>query len=150
MLEERAVIVLLALLLSLPLAIGAYASVGHHSNPSKNVTASFGAAGDQGEQGEPEGGAARFHGTGEACPLPEGVTALSGDWTHGDYVSAWAHWAAEQKRQGLSTESAGASVRAAAQSDCGKPDTALSAGEQSNESPNSGKSGQAHSDKHKP
>ena len=155
MLEERGVIVVLALLLSLPLAIGAYASAGHSSNEPKKASTSVGAAkghSEQGEQGEQAGDTGRVHGTGETCPLPDGVAALSGNWTHGEYVSAWAHWAAEQKQQGLSTESAGASVRTAAQSDCGKPDTAASAGGQNGESPNPRKSADAHShkDEHKP
>lgn len=31
----------------------------------------------------------RFHGDGtHPCPMPDGVT-LDGNWTHGDYVSAW-------------------------------------------------------------
>lgn len=51
---------------------------------------------------------ARFHGDATTvCNTPDGVT-LSGDWTHGDYVSAW---------------SAGDPVakKAAAHSRCGKP-----------------------------
>ena len=152
MLEERGVIFVLALLLSLPLAIGAYASAGHRSNGPKKALTSLGAARGHSKQGEQVGDGGRLHGSSETCPLPEGVAALSGNWTHGDYVSAWAHWAAEQKQQGLSTEWAGASMRTAAQSDCGKRDIAASAVGQGGESPNPGKSAEAHShkDEHKP
>jgi hypothetical protein len=48
----------------------------------------------------------RFHTSG-ACPLPAGAK-LAGNWTHGDYVTAWAD-ADETK------------VRDAAHSSCGKP-----------------------------
>jgi hypothetical protein len=64
------------------------------------------------EPAEPEGEGvhggpnARFHNAG-ACPLPSGAK-LEGNWTHGDYVTAWAE-ADETK------------VRDAAHSPCGKP-----------------------------
>ena len=145
-------IVVLALLLSLPLAMGAYASAGHHSSGPKKGLASLGAAKGDSEQGERVGEGGRLHGSSETCPLPDGAPALSGNWTHGEFVRAWARWAAEQKQQHVSTESAGASVRTAAQSDCGKLDGAASAAAQSDESPHPGKSAEAHShkDEHKP
>ena len=143
-------IVVLALLLSLPLAMGAYASAGHHSSGPKKGLASL--VKGHSEQGERVGEGGRLHGSSETCPLPDGAPALSGNWTHGEFVRAWARWAAEQKQQHVSTESAGASVRTAAQSDCGKLDGAASAAAQSDESPHPGKSAEAHShkDEHKP
>jgi hypothetical protein len=53
------------------------------------------------------GSVQRFHES-ASCPLPNGVT-LPGNWTHGDYVSAWA---------GTGDPAA---VQAAAHSSCGKP-----------------------------
>ncbi len=51
----------------------------------------------------------RFHGDATtACPFPDGST-LTGNWTHGQYVAAWA-----------STKNA-AAVRSAAASSCGMP-----------------------------
>jgi hypothetical protein len=135
---RRGVVVLLAVLLSLSLAIGAYATVGRHSpNPKKASTA----AGDT---------TARFHGDAEtSCDLPAGVTALSANWNHGQYVSAWAKWAADQRQQGLSTTgSAGGSVATAAQSDCGKPLGSLSGQSVHGQSGKThGKSAEAHSHK---
>jgi hypothetical protein len=49
---------------------------------------------------------ARFHRDG-ACPLPAGVD-LKGNWTHGDYVTAW-------------DKADPTKVRDAAHSSCGKP-----------------------------
>jgi hypothetical protein len=49
----------------------------------------------------------RFHDAG-SCQLPNGVS-LPGNWTHGDYVSAWA------------ASGNPAAVQAAAHSSCGKP-----------------------------
>lgn len=49
------------------------------------------------------GTVARFH---EGCSAP---SALSGNWTHGDYVSAWARTGDAEK------------IQAAAHSRCGKP-----------------------------
>jgi hypothetical protein len=119
MLEERAVIVLLALLLSLPLAIGAYATVGHRS--ANQTSASLGASNSAGKHKSEAGTlSAPYLPGGTSCYLPDGGSALSADWTHGDYVSAWSHWAAEQTQQGVSAQSTGKYVKAAANSDCGE------------------------------
>ena len=71
---------------------------------TRNSAGSTGASVGAGQHG---GSVQRFHDS-ASCPLPNGVT-LSGNWTHGDYVSAWA--------------AAGnpAAVQAAAHSSCGKP-----------------------------
>jgi hypothetical protein len=124
MLEERAVIVLMALLLSLPLAIGAYASVKHRS---ADTSASLGASNSLGKhKGQAGNLSAPYPPGGTSCYLPDGGSALSADWTHGDYVSAWSHWAAQQTQGGLSTQAAGAYVKAAARSDCGEPSNSVS------------------------
>jgi hypothetical protein len=72
----------------------------------------------------------RFHGDGTtACALPDGTT-LTGNWTHGDYVSAWA---ATGDR---------AATRAAAHSPCGKRVKKAHSHGKSGES--HGKSGEPH------
>lgn len=58
------------------------------------------------DQGGHGGTVDRFH---EGCELPEGVAALEGNWTHGDYVSAYAK--GEDREAHV----------AAAHSPCGKP-----------------------------
>ena len=60
----------------------------------------------QGGEGVHGGPVERFHGPG--CDLPSGAD-LSGNWTHGDYVSAWASTGDAER------------VQAAAHSRCGKP-----------------------------
>jgi len=77
-------------------------------------------------QGEHGGSIERFH---EDCALPEGAEQLEGNWTHGDYVSVWAH---SDHSEPVST---------AAQSDCGKPLVAVG----DSEAQPHGKSGEAHS-----
>lgn len=57
-------------------------------------------------------GTERFHGDATTCALPEGTT-LSGDWSHGQFVSAWAASGDHDR------------TVAAAQSDCGKPSAAV-------------------------
>jgi hypothetical protein len=54
-----------------------------------------------------DGSVARVH---DGCAFPDSAEP-SGNWTHGDFVSAWAH-------------AMGGSVRDAAHSSCGKPITA--------------------------
>jgi hypothetical protein len=139
-LGRRGLVVAIVVLLSLFLALGAYASGGRHLGANKKASPSASASATQQEEEEPEAAeadaTAKFHGDGTtSCDLPDGVTALSENWTHGDYVSAWAKWASDQKQQGLSTEANGLSVRDAAHSPCGKPVTSLSS---------HGRSGQAH------
>jgi hypothetical protein len=56
----------------------------------------------------------RFHNAG-SCDLTA-VSALPGNWTHGDYVSA------------VAAESAAIQIREAAHSDCGKPMVAVGHG----------------------
>jgi hypothetical protein len=84
---------------------------------------------------EGEGTVRRFHDQG-LCVFPEGVTVPDGNWTHGDYVSAWA-----------ATGDPGAATTAA-HSPCGKPLQALHQGIGSSSSlPGAvthGKSGQPH------
>jgi hypothetical protein len=60
------------------------------------------------------GSVSRFH---DDCALPEGVATLEGNWTHGDYVSAWA----------TAPTSDNEAVQAAAHSDCGMPTTSVDA-----------------------
>jgi hypothetical protein len=74
-----------------------------HARAALGQTTEQPEAEDEGIHGGPT---PRFHDSG-ACPLPAGVE-LAGNWTHGDYVSAWAE-ADETK------------VRDAAHSPCGKP-----------------------------
>jgi len=50
---------------------------------------------------------ARYHGDATTCPAPSGAT-LAGNWTHGDFVSAWAKAGDRAK------------TLAASRSDCGK------------------------------
>ena len=98
MLQERAVIVLSALLLSLPLAIGAFASVGHRS--ANKTSASLGASKSPGKHKSEAGNlTAPYPPGGTSCDLPDGGSALTADWTHGDYVIAWSHWAGQQRQQ---------------------------------------------------
>ena len=58
------------------------------------------------ESGTHGGSVERTH---EGCQLPEGADALNGNWTHGDYVSAW------------SASGDAAAHQTAAHSACGKP-----------------------------
>jgi hypothetical protein len=60
------------------------------------------------------GSVSRFH---TDCALPEGVAALEGNWTHGDYVSAWA----------TAPKSDAEAVKAAAHGACGMPMTSVDA-----------------------
>ena len=76
-------------------------------------------------QGEHGGTIERFH---DDCALPEGAEQLEGNWTHGDYVSVWAH---SDHSEPVST---------AAQSDCGKPLTSVG----DSEAQPHGKSGESH------
>jgi hypothetical protein len=63
----------------------------------------------------PGGTVERFHGDNTTpCPLPDGVT-LTGNWTHGDYVSAWSNTGDSSK------------TRDAAKSPCGLPQKAADA-----------------------
>jgi hypothetical protein len=78
--------------------------------PSPSVSPSPDAA----EHDATEHDVARFHGDATACPQPDGA-ALEGNWTHGDYVSAWAKTGDHAKTQ------------AAARSDCGKPQSSVHA-----------------------
>jgi hypothetical protein len=75
-----------------------------------NAAAALGQQSDE-DQADDDGGVhggtvERFHGSG--CDVPSGAN-LSGNWTHGDYVSAWA--------AGGDPEA----IQAAAHSACGKP-----------------------------
>ncbi|HEX9236296.1 MAG TPA: hypothetical protein VF972_08455 [Actinomycetota bacterium] len=108
--------VVLAAVLTLGVAtVAAYAVSTHPPRAKASPTARSGS--DQGESpdsGEAEsagvhgGSVERFHGDGHVgCDVPAG-TSLTGNWTHGDYVSAWAR-------------AGSGSVRDAAQSPCGKP-----------------------------
>jgi hypothetical protein len=60
------------------------------------------------------GSVSRFH---DDCALPQGVAALEGNWTHGDYVSTWA----------TAPTSDAEGVKAAAHSTCGMPMTSVDA-----------------------
>ena len=153
MLGERGIIILLALTLSLPLAFGALASLGHHSNGPESTSTSLGATTNKGKQAPQAGGDAGVQAGTESCPLPDGVDALSGDLTHGDYVRLWARWAAEEKRQGANADLVGAQVAAAAASDCGQPDatpsTEAPVADQT-QSPGKSLDGRSHKDDHRP
>ena len=78
-----------------------------HSSSSAKRTATE--AEDQGVHG---GSVERFH---AECAFPEGVGPLEGNWTHGDFVSAWA------RADGSDA------VKTAAHSPCGKPISAADA-----------------------
>jgi hypothetical protein len=142
-LGQRGLVVLFAAVLLIPLAVGAYASAGHHQGgPKKGSTSS--------DATETKDDTPRFQGDSEnPCDLPEGVSALSGDWTHGDFVSAWAGWAAGQKKGGVSTASVGGSISAAARSGCGKPLTSLGHGH-SGEAPGNSAWAHTHKESDKP
>jgi hypothetical protein len=105
-----AVVAPLAILLAGLLATAAVAIRGGSQPPRPR--AALAQSQQAQEPAEPEGEGvhggpnARVHG-GEACPLPAGAS-LEGNWTHGDYVTAWSK-ADETK------------VREAAHSPCGKP-----------------------------
>lgn len=129
--NRRAMILLLAGLMVLALSgIAAAAhSGGHAVTPPRGKSAQAPKSGDANEPAENEQEGEGVHGgtierTHADCPLPDGAT-LSGNWTHGDYVSAWA-------------KSDPTTAKDAAQSSCGKPAAAVA------HSAEKGKSGQAH------
>jgi hypothetical protein len=120
--NRRILILLLSGLVALALGggIAAAAHSGTHTpSPARGKSASApkddqaDQADENGQDGEGVHGGSvdRVH---DNCPLPDGVS-LSGNWTHGDYVSAWA-------------KSDPTTAKDAAQSPCGKPAAASSHG----------------------
>ncbi|MFN2590142.1 MAG: hypothetical protein ABR518_05180 [Actinomycetota bacterium] len=75
----------------------AHGALGQQSNDDEAIE-------DGGVHGGP---IERFHGPG--CDVPDGADLPEGNWTHGDYVTAWAETGDEAK------------VQEAAHSRCGKP-----------------------------
>jgi len=102
-------------IVAMAMAGGTYAAIGTHSGvaPSSGDTPAV----DVSPTASPDASPApdstlRFHGDATSCAVPAGTT-LTGNWTHGDLVSAWA-------RSGDRTK-----TLAAAHSDCGKPTSAI-------------------------
>jgi hypothetical protein len=147
-LEERGVIILLAMLLSLPLAIGAYASV-HHSADKASASLGVSSAGSK-HQRESGDTAPLYLPGGTSCYLPDGGSALNADWTHGDYVKVWSRWAAQQQQQGVSTRLTGTYVKAAARSHCGTPSSSVSDQDESGQSGDRSAEPPTQGDSHKP
>ena len=119
LLARRAVVVAMGMGLALFLAGGSYALTGHTSHAPKGPQVEASESPDGTESPTPEatetsdshgGSVDRFHDAG-VCNLTD-VSTLAGNWTHGDYVSAVA--AADPTK-----------VKDAAQSDCGKPMSAV-------------------------
>jgi hypothetical protein len=98
-----AVVSALALLLAGALTTASLAARGGTSASRAALAQTQPEEEDAGVHGGPN---ARFHNAG-ACPLPAGAK-VQGNWTHGDYVTAWA-------------EADPTKVRDAAHSACGKP-----------------------------
>jgi hypothetical protein len=90
---------------------GSMSTVHGQSQPPLGSDEESGQGNEQAvESAESHGGPiGRVH---EGCPFPDGAEAPSGNWTHGDYVSAWA--AADGAR-------AAGGMTSIAHSPCGKP-----------------------------
>jgi hypothetical protein len=120
------------------LALTASASYLHsrYGLPTRTISSEFGippgwyaeaaaaAEAQAAESGVHGGSVERTH---EGCQLPEGADALNGNWTHGDYVSAW------------SASGDAVAHQTAAHSACGKPTHARGPSSMSH-----GQSGMAH------
>jgi hypothetical protein len=130
--SRRGTIVLLALLLSLFATVGAFAATGHAPGGKKEHPGKSDEATEKSEGAE-GGTTIRFHGDDQStCALPAGAEALSGNWNHGSFVSAWAK--AFASGNGVATATIG-SVRDAAHSDCGKPTHSLGQGKSAEHKP---------------
>ena len=119
LLARRAVVFVLALGIAALMVGGSYALTGHTTHAPKGPTVEASESPEATESPTPDatetpsasgGSVARFHDAG-VCNLTD-VSKLTGNWTHGDYVSAVA--AADPSK-----------VKDAAQSDCGKPMSAV-------------------------
>lgn len=102
------------LILAALLAGGSWAATGNRGNSegAKPEVAASETADAEAQGGEHGGTVERYHGA--DCTA---ATGLEGNWTHGDYVSAVAQ-----------DDDEATEVADAAQSDCGKPTSALEGG----------------------
>ena len=116
LLARRALVLVLVLGVALLLVGGTYALAGHSGKAPKGpkVEASEKPSPEPSEspdaEGTPGGSVVRFHDA-VVCNLTD-VSKLSGNWTHGDYVSAVAKTDPSKAKD-------------AAKSDCGKPMSAV-------------------------
>jgi hypothetical protein len=108
----------LAFVVTLVLGVSGIATAGilagHGSSPTGPPAGHEGAEANAQDDGVHGGPIDRFHSAG-SCDLAA-IGSLSGNWTHGDYVSA------------VATAGNPAQIHVAAHSDCGKPMVALGHG----------------------
>jgi hypothetical protein len=131
--SHKGLVTVLALVIGLLLVGGAYAAVGggqsaEHANPASQVSTEVHGSEQPEGEGVHGGPQARIH---TGCTL---ATGLTGNWTHGDYVSAVA-----EAHQGDSDV-----ISEAAQSDCGKVDHETGDGPHGQSGAEHGKSGLPH------
>ena len=111
---------------------GAFAATGHapggkREHPGKSDEATEKSEGAEG------GTTIRFHGDDQStCALLAGAEAMSGNWNHGSFVSAWAK--AFASGNGVAAATIG-SVRDAAHSNCGKPTHSFGQGKSAEQKP---------------